>query len=165
VQWEYSFEKKKWRWLSGGKLITDQETGVYSRDKGLFNDPSQYPGGRKSASFVFMKDLELGVLFGGFGSTDEASRETAGNSGEQNDLWTLSTKMTGIWNWRSGGLLYGSDFIDYWDDSKSGTLKEYSANTEITARHRHSAFPVSSEVMGVFGGWSFQGYLNGNVDV
>ncbi len=141
----WKFDGTSWTWISGSDVTTDQP-GVYGI-KGVAA-PANVPGTRHSASSWI--DLSGNLwLFGGYG------RDSAGFSGELNDLWKFDGTS---WTWISGSNVVGQPGV-------YGT-KGVSDPTNVPgARYLSASWVDSSGNFWLFGGSGYdsagdQGKLN-----
>jgi hypothetical protein len=105
--WEFTLANSEWTWRGGNSIacttVPDEGTTCgYSGTYGTLGKAASgnYPGSRVSASSWTDGSGNL-WLFGGYGL------DSAGDSGELNDLWEYSPS-TGHWAWMAGSSIVGS---------------------------------------------------------
>jgi N-acetylneuraminic acid mutarotase len=141
--WEYSPSAKSWSWVGGSKLTG--ASGVYGTQGTA--SAGNVPGARQEAVSWIDSAGNL-WLFGGYGV------DSAGNTGDLNDLWEYNTSDK-TWTWVSGSNLMSASGV-------YGTQGTASANDVPGARQQGVTWIDSSDNLWLFGGYGFDSAGNAN---
>ena len=139
--WRYDPVAAKWGWMGGSRLLDA---------KGVYGAPRAVPGARDSAAIWTDARGRL-WLFGGWGY------DSAGNSGELNDLWRYDP-AAGMWRWMGGADTTGAR-------GSYGRQGRSAAANMPGARDGAVTWNDAHGHVWLFGGWGYDadwnvGYLN-----